>query len=94
MELYREQHKHGLHFLHEHPATASSWSEKSVMEVLHLGGVQRVVGDMCTFGMKHGEEYVRKPTAFMTNAPCIAEALNKRCTKDHRHVPCCGKVVK
>ena len=44
--------------------------------------------------MKHGEEYVRKPTAFMTNAPCIADALNKRCTKDHMHVPCCGKAAR
>ena len=53
-----------------------------------------MVGDMCTFGMKHGDEYVRKPTAFMTNAPCIAEALDQRCTTEHRHAPCCEKIAK
>ena len=36
MELYKEEQTHGLYFLHEHPATASSWNEKSVLEVLRL----------------------------------------------------------
>ena len=56
--------------------------------------MRRVVGDVCTSGMKHGEEDVRKPTAFMTNATCIAEALGQRCKGEHRHVPCCAKVAK
>ena len=49
--LYRYQLRKGLHFLHEHPASARSWKLACMMKLMEEKGVQRVVGDMCKFGM-------------------------------------------
>ena len=35
---------------------------------------------------KQGEGHVKKLTRFMTNAPCLAESLRRRCPGDHRHI--------
>ena len=54
----------------------------------------RVVSDMCVFGMTQEDEQgvalVKKPTAFMTNAPAIAERLSQRCSGGHRHITLIG----
>ena len=95
VELYKLQYNHGRYFLHEHPASASSWQRSSIMELYKLSGVDRVVSHMCAFGMKssdsHGDGLVYKPTGWMSNSPCILQELNKQCTnrlggEQHRHV--------
>ena len=52
--------------------------------------VHRVVGNMCAFGMlqedSQGTALVKKPTGFMTNAPCVAARLAKPCLGGHRHI--------
>ena len=57
-------------------------------------GVQRVVGDMCRFGMTsqdvNGVGLVKKPTAYLTNSDCIAKELAVKCTKGHSHVQLIG----
>ena len=84
----------GLYFLHEHPATASSWKNKHVMDILDRPEVQRIVSPMCAFGMmqedEEGEALVKKDTAFMTNSRAIAERLERKCGKDHRHIVLIG----
>ena len=55
--------------------------------------VQRVQTDMCQFDMVArigciGSELgaVLKPTGFLTDSPCIARELARRCPRDHSHV--------
>ena len=93
--LYEIQWREGRHLLHEHPQTASSWQERCIEKLMTKNGVQRVDGDQCMHGLKpwDGDKWgpARKRIGFMTNSPCIAAALTKRCpnTKSnvvHRHV--------
>ena len=68
-----------MYFLHEHPATASSWKNDLVKDILAMPGVRRVVSPMCSFGMTQEDELgtalVHKATAFMTNSDKIATRL-------------------
>ena len=50
VELYWEQLLGGRYFLHEHPAAATSWQEKSMQQLMRAPGVQRVVADQCQYG--------------------------------------------
>ena len=80
MELYKLQADAGRYFLHEHPASAMSWAEPEVRRIAQMQGVQIAVGDQCMYEAadKDGDP-IKKPTKFMTNSACIAEALSKRC---------------
>ena len=44
---------------------------------------------MCAYGMKipdkEGNEFVFKPTRFLTNSPLLAAQLERRCDKSHQH---------
>ena len=60
-----------------------------------MEGIMKVTGDQCCYGLKsrdkQGEGLVRKTTGFMTNAPCIALQLQRKCPNrsgkvHHRHV--------
>ena len=77
MELYQEQHRNGFYFPHEHPFNASSWANEEVKKVMNLNGVVKVKSHMCVFGMTEGEELVKKPIGFMTNAIKIVENLKR-----------------
>jgi hypothetical protein len=35
---------------------------------------------------EQGSALIKKPTGFMTNAPCLADRLSRPCTGDHRHI--------
>ena len=74
----------------EHPATATSWEDQSLKELLKLDGVLLTILDMCRYGMiatdKDGTAPVRKSTKIATNAPEVADALSHRCEGGHRHV--------
>ena len=63
--------------------------------MLRKHGVTKVVGDQCRYGLTatDGDRTgpAKKSAGFMTNSPCVAKALNKRCmnTKQqqvHEHV--------
>ena len=49
---------------------------------------------MCCYDLKEivgGEEYhVKKPTRFLTNSPCIGNALCLKCRGQHRHIELTG----
>ena len=93
-ELYKIQSSSGRYFLHEHPASASSWKEDCVQQCLKLPGAMLVTTDLCNFGMMiqdmHGPGLVKKPTKFMTNSVHIAKWLDVRCQGGHRHVQLIG----
>ena len=44
---------------------------------------------MCAYEMKipddHGNEYIYKPTQFLTNSPLVAARLERKCDKTHLH---------
>ena len=102
-QLYKLQIQGGRYFPHEHPENASSWEEKCIHDVLGIKGIHRVVGDQCYYGLKakgnSGMGPARKATAFMTNSPCIALQLRRRCPNRggypvHRHVQLNGGKAK
>ena len=93
MSTYWDQIARGRFFLHEHPATATSWSLPQIQELERHPRVQTVVGDMCRWGMTvatRGEEeehhkLVKKPTKVDDNSSLLAKILQVRCTGDHEH---------
>ena len=85
------QLKEGRGFIFEHPQGAASWHSPEVQPILQHPQVLRVVLDMCAFGLHAPDGTLhRKPTVILTNVPEIAEALSKRCTQDHPHMPLMG----
>eukprot|EP00435_Cladocopium_sp_Y103_P033123 s170_g8.t1 len=100
VEKYKERHKRGKYFLHEHPAQADSWDDAEVIALQRLPGVYTVVGPMCAWGMKlysprQGQGLVYKPTKFITNSIEIAKILDKHCLNRrggpvHRHISLIG----
>ena len=90
-QVYRVQLAAGRHFLHEHPASASSWAEPCMQKLRSAHGVHEVVGDQCRFGLlSPGEQGkpgpAKKPTRFLSSAGCVLRALGQRCLGDHAHV--------
>ena len=94
--VYRLQVQGGRHFLHEHPAGATSWSHPAVVRLRARHGVDAVVSHMCEFGMETTSAgdgrraAARKPTRFMSSSPAILEALSRKCRGDHAHAPLLG----
>ena len=91
--VYRWQIKRGAYFLHEHPASASSWKCPEIQSLQAFDTVQLISSDMCLFGMvatAAGGEVgpVKKPTKWLGNIPRLMHELNRRCRGDHEwHVP-------
>ena len=94
-QCYWDQIERGMFFLHEHPATASSWGMDALQELEAHPGVHVVTADMCRWGMRvrdeipedQGQPYlVKKPTKWMTNCKPLAELLSLRCDGTHSHV--------
>ena len=61
-----------------------------MLKLMNRIDAYRVTADMCCFGMEsydnEGAGKAKKPTDFITNCPCIASALERRCNGEHRHV--------
>ena len=94
-QCYWDQIERGMFFLHEHPATASSWGLNALQELEAYPGIHVVTADMCRWGMRvrdeipedQGQPYlVKKPTKWMTNCKPLAELLSLRCDGTHSHV--------
>ena len=88
-ELHKKQIDGERFFLHRHPAHARCWGLWMIREILDMPCVVRVVGDLCPFGLwctdVEGLALVRKPTGWMTNSMKVAKALDRRCSRGHRH---------
>ena len=97
VSLYRKQMNRNKFFLHEHPATALSWKEETVMALLKSPLVLTVIADQCMYGLtspaeaKPGQRLpALKPTHFMTNSVFMRDQLSMRCDKQHSHQPLIG----
>ena len=97
ISIYREQIRRGRHFLHEHPQTAVSWQETSVVRMSQIPGVSVVTADQCMYGLRTPVKGPGKPTAparkstrFMTSSRQMADLLQTRCDKGHLHQPLVG----
>jgi len=89
LEIYQHQIDQGKYFLHEHPATATSWRTEEMINFMGQPEVRRVIGDMCMYGMT--TEYdgksvpAKKPTGWLSNCPGILSELCRRCDGGHEH---------
>jgi hypothetical protein len=94
-QVYRLQLAGGRHFVHEHPASASSWAEPCMQRLRCTPGVSEAVGDQCRFGLRSAGEHgalgpAKKPTRFLSSAGCVLRELGRRCLGDHTHVRLLG----
>jgi hypothetical protein len=93
--VYKLQVLAGRHFLHEHPAGATSWAHPAIAQLLARSGVGAVVAHQCEFGLQTSAEggkwaLAMKPTRFMSSSPAVLEALSRRCRGGHVHAPLLG----
>ena len=79
-QLYEDQVKAGRYFIHEHPGSATSWTEDCIVQVRQLPGVDVSEIDQCQYDQtsKNGSP-VRKHTRWMSNSPEVLKKLGKRC---------------
>ena len=90
LEIYQMQLSAGRHFLHEHPASASSWREAKVQRLRQDPRVAEVVGHQCRYGLRtRGPDGAwmpaLKPTRFLSSSEAILEQLGLRRRGTHRH---------
>ena len=52
MEVYKEQDENGRWFLHEHPASATSWQLAGVKNIIDRPGVLVSTVDQCMYGLE------------------------------------------
>ena len=82
-ELYKMQIDANRYYLHEHPTSASSWKEPSIKAIINHPNNFATRIHMCAYNMKipdaKGNEYIYKPTQFLTNSPLIAARLERKC---------------
>ena len=91
VEVCNLQRRAGRGLILEHPVAASSWEAcADLKKLVAQADVMTTVFDMCQFGMvskdSEGEGLVRKATKVATNAPELADVLDRRCGSGHRHV--------
>ena len=88
--LYKLQLAEGRQFLHEHPATASSWNDQWIENVLRHPMVSSIISDQCEYGLLTPDANglptpAKKPTRWMSSSPFMLQRLSKRCSGDHVH---------
>ncbi len=93
--VYKLQVLAGRHFLHEHPAGATSWSHPTMAKLLATPGVSAVVAHQCAFGLQTsvqggGQAPAKKPTRFMSSSAAVLDSLSRRCPGGHSHAPLLG----
>lgn len=88
--LYKIQLDGGRHFLHEHPETATSWIDPSMIKLLTLNKDSTVVSDQCMYGLltpgpDGAPMPAKKPTKWASSSPHMLRRLATRCSKEHIH---------
>jgi hypothetical protein len=82
LEVYEHQLRHGRHFLHEHPAAATSWAMPRMAALRKRKGVGEVISHLCQFGLKTRSEGgvapAMKPTRFLSSAEEVLRHLSRR----------------
>ena len=90
ISLYKMQLEGKRHFLHEHPAGATSWRDAQMVKLLRQPGVRCVVSDQCMYGLKTPGQNgklvpAKKPTKWATSSIYMANRLSTRCDGSHKH---------
>ena len=89
VKIYKHQVKENRYYVHEHPLGARSWNEPMIRAMLKKESNILATIDQCQYGLwvldKDGWAVAKKPTKFMTNSPCIAAQLQKRCPGKESH---------
>ena len=88
--LYKLQVDGGRHFLHEHPAGATSWRDPWIVKLLAHPRINAVVSDQCEYGlltpdMDGNPTPAKKPTRWMSSSAMMLKRLSRRCSKNHQH---------
>ena len=88
--LYKLQVDGGRHFLHEHPATATSWSDPWIKRLLQHPKISALVSDQCEYGLLTPDANgvptpAKKPTRWMCSSPFMLNRLSRRCSGTHVH---------
>ena len=88
--LYKLQVDNGRHFLHEHPATATSWSDPWIMRLLQHPQISSAISDQCEYGLLTPDANgvptaAKKPTRWMISSPFMLHRLSRRCSGNHIH---------
>jgi len=90
VEMCKEQNRAGRLFAFEHPLSATSWKLPALKELMKKEGVRQTTIHQCAYGLtshdEWGEGLVMKPTRIITNSQAIADKLQRRCDRSHRHV--------
>ena len=80
----------GLHVLHEHHATPTSWQDSQMQALLNDRRVKVVTSDQCEYGLATPDSQgnlmaAKKPTSWATTSPQMAARLSRRCSGLHSH---------
>jgi len=99
LAIAKAQHENGRGFILEHPLGASSWHQQDTHSLAKLPGVYRICLDQCEFGLTiaTGPDVgcpAKKPTMFLTNVEHLADFVERRCSKTHRHGQLLGGTAK
>ena len=88
--VYKHQAENGRYYVHEHPMNAKSWKELEMQKMAKREDSILAKLDQCQYGLwikdKFGWSSAKKPTKMLTNSPCIARQLMRRCPGKHTHV--------
>ena len=76
----------GIHFVLEHPYSASSWKHRAMEKLLKRSDTFLAKTDQCCFGLKsqQGQPH-QKPTGFLSSSSEIAQQLHRKCQGEHQH---------
>ena len=88
--LYRLQVEPGRHFLHEHPAGATSWQDPWFERLMMHPKISSLLSDQCEYGLLTPDADglptpARKPTRWMSSSSHMLKRLSRRCQGQHTH---------
>eukprot|EP00973_Karenia_brevis_P030395 4190336-Karenia_brevis.AAC.1 len=92
MDCAMVQHRQGMFFAFEHPASATSWNAPSVIHAQSQAGVHSVTFDQCMLGLRSPSgRPLRKRTRVLTNSRALVAAFQPcKCDGSHEHLPIQG----
>ena len=72
--------------MHEHPRSASSWTEPAMQKLLKLPGINKYDLDMCCYNLRTADgRLAKKPTSIVTNSSILGKHMAKKCPGTHQH---------
>ena len=89
VKVYKYQAEHNRYYVHEHPMCAKSWDEPEMKALIRKEKSILAKIDQCQYGLwvrdRQGWAASKKPTKILTNSPCIAAQLQRRCPGKESH---------